>query len=141
MPGPAPNPNARRPNRHRGGQSDWRTLPAAGRSGPVPPFPYGRMSKALDSLWEDLWRTPQAVAWEDLGWTRTVGRYARMLLAAEAKDAPTSLLGEVRQMEDRLGLNPMSLRKLLWRVEESAPEAQTVPAGVTSLDEHRALYS
>lgn len=143
MPGPAPSPNARRPNRTRGGaQRDWRVLPAAGRSGAPPAFPYGRMSRALQELWSELWSAPQAVAWEELGWTRVVGRYARMVLAAEKSDAPVSLMGEVRQLEDRLGLNPMAMRKLLWRVDAVEPtvEGNAGPGSVTKLDEYRNLY-
>ncbi len=65
-----------------------------------------------------MWATPHAVAWERMGWTRTVARYCRLLLSAEEPDAAVTLLGEVRQLEDRLGLSPMSMRRLLWEVVE-----------------------
>jgi hypothetical protein len=56
------------------------------------------------------------VAWERLGWTRAVARYSRVLVAAEQKDATGVLLSEVRQMEDRLGLSPMSMLRLRWQI-------------------------
>jgi len=63
-----------------------------------------------------LWRTPQAVAWERLGWTRTVGRYCRLMVAAERRDAMAAVLVEARNLEDRLGLTPKAMRMLLWEV-------------------------
>jgi hypothetical protein len=90
-------------------------LPAEGRSGATPKWPLdGRPSTPEKRAWVELWSTPQAVAWERLGWTRTVARYAKLLLAAEAlnKDA----LAEARQLEDRLGLTPKAMRLLLWEI-------------------------
>jgi hypothetical protein len=84
----------------------------------VPPFPLGDQEPASAAVWAELWSTPHAVAWERLGWTRIVARYCVLLLAAEKPDAPVTLLGEVRQLEDRLGLSPMSMRRLLWEVAE-----------------------
>jgi hypothetical protein len=76
-----------------------------------------------------LWATPQAVAWERLGWTRVVARYCRVALAAEVlqKDA----LAEARQLEDRLGLTPKAMRLLLWTVasDEVAEKRQGTSTG------------
>lgn len=130
--GPPPNPNARRRNK----RPEWRTLPAAGRDGNPPAFPLPGRGKALLELWASLWSSPQAVAWEQLGWTRIVARYAKLLLAAERKDAPIALLAEVRQLEDRLGLTPMSMRRLQWEIERK-PEDGDQPAGVADLDAYR----
>lgn len=130
MPGPAPNPHARRSNARAG----WKTLPAAGRSGKPPAWPIGRSSAEQSELWRALWTTPQAVAWEDLGWTRVVARYANVLLACEKPDASAALLGEARQLEDRLGLSPMAMKRLQWVVDTSP-----VLRSVTSIDV-RELY-
>lgn len=92
-------------------------LPASGRSGPAPAWPLpSRLSTAERLAWEQMWATPQATVWETLGWTRTVARYCRKLIEAEKHDAPVTLLGEVRQMEDRLGLTPRAMRMLLWQI-------------------------
>lgn len=133
MPGPPPNPNARRRNK----RPEWKKLPAAGRQGDPPPFPLPGRSKTLASLWESLWSSPQAVMWEQLGWTRVVARYAKLLLAAEKRDAPVALLAEVRQIEDRLGLTPMSMRRLQWEIESDTDSGDEAPAGVASLEAYR----
>lgn len=129
-------------------------LPAAGRSGEAPPWPL-RLHEDLDfatreeAVWEQLWKTPQAVAWERLGWTRAVARYCRMLIAAEtpgghqhcreckdeirdSKKMDASLLAQVTAMEDRLGLTPKAMRLLLWVIDhdevEEARQGRTAAA-------------
>src|SRR5690349_18463249 len=102
MPGPAPKKNARRRN----ARPDWRSLPPDGYVGPIPEWPFGHDEP---KLWSDLWRTPQADAWSEMGWTRVVARYVSLLIEQEAGKANAALLAEIRQMEDRLGLSPMAM--------------------------------
>lgn len=91
-------------------------LPAEGRSGRAPAWPLaGRLRAGEQEAWRELWRTPQAVAWERVGWVRVVGRYCRVLVESE-RTLDSKLLAEVRQLEDRLGLTPKSMRLLLWSV-------------------------
>lgn len=115
-------------------------LPGEGRQGPPPAWPLpGRTLKAERDAWRELWATPQAWAWEQLGWSRNVARYCRVMVAAEARDASPALLAQATALEDRLGLTPKAMRLLLWQVEEVA--APVEPAGdgeVASLDERRA---
>lgn len=91
-------------------------LPAEGRTGRAPAWPLqGRMRVGEKAAWDGLWHTPQAVAWERLGWTRVVARYCRIMVLAEDgsnKDA----MAEARQLEDRLGLTPKAMRLLLWTI-------------------------
>jgi hypothetical protein len=123
MPGPAPNPNARRRNV----RPEWRRLPAAGRQGDPPAWPLpGRWSKAELELWRQLWASPQAIAWESFGWARMVARYVRAAVRAERQGAKAYLLSEVRQLEDRLGLNPMAMKRLQWVI---AVDVDEEPAG------------
>jgi hypothetical protein len=76
-------------------------------------------------VWRELWATPQAIAWETFGWTRVVARYAKLVVEAEQADAPLSLLSEVRQLEDRLGLTPMAMKRLQWEiVDEQAVDQE-----------------
>lgn len=111
-----PNPPKFDPARGSRGRGPTK-LPAHGREGDPPVWPLtGRQSAAEKSAWAELWATPQAVAWERLGWTRTVARYCRAMLAAEARDAPPALLAQVTAMEDRLGLTPKAMRLLLWEI-------------------------
>jgi hypothetical protein len=95
-------------------------LPAEGRDGPPPKWPLpGKMRAGELAVWRDLWSTPQAVAWERFRWARTVARYCRLeaLLERDVKEPMSAeKLAEVRQLEDRLGLNPKAMRLLLWEV-------------------------
>jgi hypothetical protein len=96
-------------------------LPAAGRKGKAPAFPLTiprGSTKAVRALWKELWATPQADAWESLGWTRVIARYTLKAIEAEKPLATASLLSEVRQLEDRLGLTPMSMKRLQWEIAE-----------------------
>jgi hypothetical protein len=137
MPGPAPSRNPRRRN----ARPDWRQLPPAGRSGPPPDWPLGRQTARVKTLWTELWASPQATAWGDLGWTRVVARYTTLLLEAEKRDASAALLSEVRQLEDRLGLTPMAMRRLQWEIGPADAAAdEGTPAGVTSIDDYRSVY-
>lgn len=65
-------------------------------------------------IWTALWRTPMAVEWERLRWTRTLARYARV--AAEAELGSAKARQEARIMEHAHGLTPMSLQSLRWQI-------------------------
>lgn len=78
-------------------------------------------------LWKDLWKTPQAVMWQQLQWTREVAQYVRWKSRAEAGDLDAAK--EARQLADRLGLTPLAMLRLRWKVAEpdegaSAPRAR-----------------
>lgn len=121
-PGPPPNPNARRRN----ARPDWVTLPATGRKGPTPRWPLpGRVQRG----WVDLWRMPQAVIWDRDNAVMQVANY--LVTRNMAQDAllegkpNAALLAELRQMEDRLGLSPMALKRLQWEIGEvAAPKTE-----------------
>lgn len=130
MPGPPPNPTARRRNARPG----FLILPAEGYQGEIPEWPLAtRQSKAEAAAWASLWRTPQAAAWAQLQLARTVARYVRTLVKAERSTAKASLLSEVRQLEDRLGLTPMSMLRLRWEVaaDETAEQREAKAAGTS----------
>lgn len=91
-------------------------LPAEGRKKPAPQWPLASQSVGEEGAWEQLWATPQAVAWERLGWTRTIARYCRIMVAAEHPDAPPAVMAQATALEDRLGLTPKSMRLLLWEI-------------------------
>lgn len=114
MPGPAPSANPRRRN----ARPDQTVLPSTGRPGAAPDWP---LRGKPPTCWYELWRTPQAVAWETLGLARLVARYAVQLTEAEKRNATTAVLAEVRQLEDRLGLSPMAMLRLRWTVAAPAP--------------------
>jgi hypothetical protein len=110
-------------------------LPSSGRAGPPPEWPLGKASKADEQLWVQLWATPQACVWEQSGYAtvRVVARYVRKLLLAERPDAVASLQAEVRQLEDRLLISPVQMRRAGYQVsadelEERRAERAPVPS-------------
>jgi hypothetical protein len=104
-------------------------LPAAGRQGDAPEWPLEGVGAAEMALWRELWATPQAVAWEQHGWTRVVARYCRVAIVAEGLDKDA--MSEARQLEDRLGLTPKAMRMLMWQIapDEVAEKRQETSAG------------
>jgi hypothetical protein len=145
--GRPPKPDAQRRNRHPVLAQQGNTrLPAAGRVGKLPKWPLSAAwkddSDALKReriIWARLWKTPQAVAWETLGWLDVVARYARLLVVAEAPNAPVALYGEVRQLEDRLGLTPMAMLRLRWIVTDDAAGQDEALEADNVLDVRRRL--
>jgi hypothetical protein len=92
-------------------------LPREGRKGPSPAWPLpGRQLKTEKELWETLWHSPQAAAWETMGdaTVRVVARYARYVIMAELGNDKAA--AEARQLEDKLGVTPKAMRMLLWAV-------------------------
>lgn len=127
-----PTPPAFAPRRRNGRVGPVR-LPAEGRAGKPPAWPLPGAREAGEvKAWADLWRTPQAVAWERLGWSRTVARYCRVMVASELPGASPALLAQATALEDRLGLTPKAMRLLLWEVveDEVAGQRSEKPARV-----------
>lgn len=101
------------------------SLPAEGREGEPPEWPFVDLTDDELETWHELWKCPQAVAWERLGGgtVRVVARYVRLLREAERLPsergpsiAGVQNRGEVRQLEDRLGLTPMAMLRLRWEI-------------------------
>lgn len=119
--GPPPDPNALRRERQQD-RDGWTTLPAEGRKGDPPAWPFAAGSDREAEVWSSIWRTPQAMAWSRLGWTHDVALYVRQLVLAEAGDLKAA--GESRQWSDRLGLNPAAMLRNRWKVAEDAVSAR-----------------
>ncbi|OLL21239.1 hypothetical protein QWW67_25325 [Rhodococcus sp. M8-50] len=79
------------------------------------------------------------MAWEELGWTRIVARYAQVLIVCEGPDCTAAMLAEARQLEDRLGLSPMAMKRLQWEISDRPRESGSGDAKVTSIDRFRNL--
>ena len=112
--GPPPDPNSRR-QQTKAQASGWLDLPANGRTGPAPTWPFAKMLDGEIEVWESLWASPQSVAWEALAVSpRDVATYVRFsVLGEESKDAAN----EARQWSDRLGLNPAAMLRNRWRIK------------------------
>lgn len=83
------------------------------------------------AVWRDLWRTPQAEAWERLGWFRDVAAYVRWKVLGELGNLDAAK--EARQLSDRLGLTPLAMLRLRWEIASDEVAEQraehTAPAG------------
>ncbi len=125
MAGYGPPPSSRRQTARglSGGRQE--RLPAAGRSGDPPAFPLSRPSARERELWARLWALPQAVMWERQHVDDVVGRYCRLAVKAERSGSSSRLLNEVRQLEDRIGLSPVSLMRLRWVIEDDGELASS----------------
>jgi hypothetical protein len=122
--GPAPKPESQQRRKGRGlGAAAAMRLPSTGRPGDPPAWPIKRQSKREKELWARVWATPQAVGWERLGWFDEVAIYVRLLVASERPKCPAIILGERRQMADRLGLSPMSMLRLRWEITDVGDDA------------------
>lgn len=141
MPGPVANPYSRRSLRGGGGASTVTYLPAEGYDGPVPAWPLDTEPSTVElDLWGKLWRTPQAAEWARGGYERLVGRLAMLMIVAEDPSKPSAaLLGEVRQLEDRLGLSPMAMRRLSWKVEGEGSAGGRGVAPVIDVERYKNL--
>jgi len=120
--GRLPKPDAQRRSRHPVlGAGNVRRILASEHASEVPNWPLSKASKRELQFWSRLWATPVSAVWEGLGWNDAVARYARLMAVAEAPGPPGIVLIEVRQLEDRLGLSPMSLLRLRWQIVDDEP--------------------
>ena len=124
MPGPLPQPTRRRTNAP---VIPTTVLPPEGRKGHAPKVPpFITLGKVGRAYWQYIWHTPQAAAWAP-GMEVAVARRAELEdLWSETKD--TRYLGELRQLEDRLGLTPRAMAQLRWTIGEPEATEQGQPA-------------
>lgn len=131
--GPPPKDPATRARRNKPATSAVQ-LPAEGRKGDAPEWPPGMYAHddTQQEMWEELWRSPQAVAWErnGIGALYEVAHLVHFTFAV----TPNADL-ERRQLSDRLGLNPLAMRRLGWEVK--APDIAAAEAVVTSSQNKR----
>ena len=114
--GPLSHPNARRQNV----KPPKLQLPAEGYKGPTPAWPIAGLDPPEWDRWQVLWTLPQAAMWAKLHLELIVARYVRDVLLVESGQSSTAassnLRAEVRQLEDRLGLNPIAMLRLDWEI-------------------------
>jgi len=103
----------------------WATLPPR-REGGAPPLPRGyRWREETIAWWEELWCRPQAAMWDPSGSTLEV--YARLYDAMLAGGDVVRISAEMRQHEDRHGLNPKAMLQLRWRVAAEEEQIEQPP--------------
>lgn len=123
--GPPPDPRSLKQTKlaEKGG---WTTLPAEGRTGPVPEWPLVSPAPRELDLWEKLWSMPQALMWEAMGQHDEVAMYVRCFVEAERIDGRIDIKKLVRQYADSLGLSVQGMLRNRWKV---APAAQADEQG------------
>jgi hypothetical protein len=175
VPGPLPDPNARRRNKRKPSTP----LPLDGPLDKAPTCPYA-LGKAGKKWWKFAWKLPQATAWDD-GAIYFVARRAQLEddLAAlddggdlailfeellgdaisedDAKERQkiltslgqtvgrlkalaggrVSILKEMRELDNRLGLNPKAMADLRWTLEEPKEDADEEPDNKGGATVHR----
>ena len=124
MAGRGPAPKANRQRRNEPARGEW--VDVAPPASPVlPELPEGDWHPRTIAAW-DAWRIDPASS--QYGPAEIQGALDLLYLYDEwAKNPSTKLAGEVRQWQDRLGLNPKGKRDLRWRVSEPA-EVHEMPA-------------
>lgn len=139
MSGPPANPHSRRSIKRGTGPSSGVVLPVDGYDGPIPVWPLSTdPSNAELELWRTLWRTPQAAEWARSHCWSAVGRLVMLSIIVEDPSRPSAaLLGEVRQLEDRLGLSPLAMKRLSWTVGDKSNSGHLAP--VTAIDRFKDL--
>lgn len=132
------NPSSRRQHqlRQSGGGASFTPIPANGYTGPIPSWPLNTdPAQAELEMWGQAWRTPQAEMWATMGIERVVARYV-MVSCLALEEPRAGMLAEVRHLEDRLGLSPVSLQKLQWSIEDMADEVdERTPEQVAESDD------
>lgn len=146
MPGPAPDPNSRRRNAPTIPTTNLPAGGRPGRA-PKPPA-WVELGAAGKAWWAWAWKTPQAAAWssghevfiarrasleDDLAVISDVEPLNLLdALQEETQAAVKQLLGrlsalavgklqiakEMRELDDRLGLNPKAMAALRWKIVE-----------------------
>lgn len=115
MSGPPPDPNALRRNRL-DDRATWTVLPATGRDGEPPEWPFEEISPRQAELWAELWSRPQATAWEAMGADHEVALYVRALASLERPEPPRDAQRVVRQCADSLGLSVQGMMRNRWKI-------------------------
>ncbi len=103
---------------------DWIDLPVENESG-APPLPKWRKWHPETKLWWiELWKKPQAKMWDQTGSTLWVmASLIDDMITGVAETKGVS--NELRQHEDRHGLNPKALLQLRWRLPQEVAEQST----------------
>lgn len=117
------------------------TLPVTGFDGEVPDLLeyLPDASSRHMSIWDRLWRTPQACMWDRQPWLiPIVADLVRCQVRSEDPEAPAAWETPVQQKRTELGLTPSGMRFLGWAVAENqlaAKQAEKQEAGSTEGDE------
>lgn len=108
-----------------------RTLPKA-RTGPPPAWPLSKATPRERSVWNQMWKRPQAIVWEEQMLHRQVGIYVRTSVEAEQPGATAALRGLLLRQENDLLLSHASLLRAGFRISVNPTATPTVSAKTTA---------
>ncbi len=85
----------------------------------IVPEPIRPLNDQAQALWALLWSSPEASQWRTVD-VASVTRLVELQSSAEVS-SDSKLLAEVRQLEDRFGLNPYARRQMGWKPAATEP--------------------
>lgn len=90
-----------------------------------------------ESIWAELWATPQAWAWsmERYRWP-VVADLVKWMVRSDDPEAAASTATSVRQLRDDLGLSSAGLRSNGWKIADPPKESagdEPAPSNVTDI--------
>lgn len=114
--GPPPDPHSRTSERK--GFTET-SLPATGFAGEAPILTdyLPEATSRHETIWSQLWRTPQACMWDRDRWlVPIVADLVRCQVRAEDPDAPAAWETPIQQKRTELGLTQSGMRFLGWAI-------------------------
>jgi len=92
-------------------------LSAAGYQGKIPKFPLPDATERETEVWDQAWRTPQAIQWIQEPWRwRTVALWVRWSVKMEEPEAPAAVAAAATRLADQIGLTPAGLKENGWAI-------------------------
>jgi hypothetical protein len=96
-------------------------------SGIAPVLPgIDELSSYARDYWEIIWNSPMGTVYLDADIPALVRLTELVHVWHLLKD--NTVLMEIRQLEDRFGLSPLSRRRLEWEISKADPEASVAPS-------------
>jgi hypothetical protein len=110
-------------------------IPAGGREGPTPKWPLVvAPTPAERRMWAKLWAKPQAVIWEAMSLEQEVALYCKVWTHAETSMGARAL-AEVRQIGDRLLLNPVAMFRAQVQIVDE--QGELTEENITDLEAYK----
>lgn len=124
MAGRGPAPKANRQRRGEPLRGEWVDLPPLERT-VLPALPAGDWSQRTRDAWAAWSKDPVTAQYSDADIQASID--LAYVYEQWVKEPTIAIAAEIRQRQDRLGLNPKGKRDLRWRVKEPA-EVVEMPA-------------
>lgn len=119
--GPPADPNALKREFDR---REWTRLPASGCGLDAPDWPeeFGTPSVPELSVWQRIWKSPQAIVWHNDNLRDIVAVYVRVMLDAAQPGASAAVITQFRQLSEHLLLTSLALRAARYFIQGGPEE-------------------